>query len=760
MIRLGLRLTLNSGREAAVRLAITAAAVAVGVGMLLITLAGINAVNAQNARYAWLETGAAPSPGPGPGFGPGSGPGVGNAAADPTWWLLTPDQFRGQLIGRVDVAATGPHPPVPPGITALPGPGQFYASPAMSKLLHSTPAAELADRFPGTQIGTIGLSALPAPNSLLIVVGNSPSKLAYIPGAKQIKSISTVAPSSCDGPSCVLIGIDARGIDLILSIATAALLFPVLVFIGTATRLSAARREQRFAAMRLVGATPRQIAVISAVESTVAATIGVAAGFGLFFLLRPALAPIPFTGAPFFLGDLSLSPLDVVLVALGVPVAAAIAARIALRRVSISPLGVTRRVTPQPPRARRLIPLLAGLAELAYFVIVGRPKSTPGQIQAYTTGILVVMAGLIIAGPWLTMVGSRIMARRTSRPATLIAARRLADNPQAGFRAISGLVLALFVTSVAVGVITTINAYGGGNADGAPQRNTLVDRFVNFADGPGTESISSLPNALLGRVRAIQGVQAVTTVHSDPFSTERFGPPPGLASCAELSGTPALGRCPAGAAVVTIIPHVNDTRSTDAGTVWDAAPISVAALQRLPVQSIAVATNGSTAAIERSRTVLQLAFPDMYQPVTIAEDFAQRPGTKLNAQFQRLADVVILASLPIAGCGLAVSVAGGLTDRKRPFSLLRLTGAPIGMLRRVVAVESAAPLLVIAVLSSGIGFLAAGLFVRSQLSETLQPPSAGYYFTVLAGLAASLGIIASTLPLLERITGPETARNE
>ena len=32
--------------------------------------------------------------------------------------------------------------------------------------------------------------------------------------------------------------------------------------------------------------------------------------------------------------------------------------------------------------------------------------------------------------------------------------------------------------------------------------------------------------------------------------------------------------------------------------------------------------------------------------------------------------------------------------------------------------------------------------------------------TQLAGLAASLGIIASTLPLLRRITGPETVRNE
>jgi hypothetical protein len=31
---------------------------------------------------------------------------------------------------------------------------------------------------------------------------------------------------------------------------------------------------------------------------------------------------------------------------------------------------------------------------------------------------------------------------------------------------------------------------------------------------------------------------------------------------------------------------------------------------------------------------------------------------------------------------------------------------------------------------------------------------------VIAGLAAALGIIASILPLLRRITGPERARNE
>jgi hypothetical protein len=71
--------------------------------------------------------------------------------------------------------------------------------------------------------------------------------------------------------------------------------------------------------------------------------------------------------------------------------------------------------------------------------------------------------------------------------------------------------------------------------------------------------------------------------------------------------------------------------------------------------------------------------------------------TTVNNAYHQLVDVVILASLPIAGCRLAASVAADLADRKRPFSLLRLTGARLGMLRRVVALESAIPLLAVAV---------------------------------------------------------------
>ena len=128
-----------------------------------------------------------------------------------------------------------------------------------------------------------------------------------------------------------------------------------------------------------------------------AAVAGVAAGFGLFFALRVPLAAIPFTGQPFFPAELSLSLPDILAVALGVPAAAAVVARLALRRVNISPLGVTRRVTPEPPRAWRVLPLLAGLAELGFFVVYGRPAARPGQILAFVPGFGLIMLGLVIA---------------------------------------------------------------------------------------------------------------------------------------------------------------------------------------------------------------------------------------------------------------------------------------------------------------------------------------------------------------------------
>ena len=744
MIRLGLRLTLGSGREAALRVLVTASAVALGVGLLLASLAGGNGLHAQTDRGAWLDTSAQAS--------------RPTSTSGRLWWLSGTDQFGSQAIDQVNVAAAGPGAPVPPGIAHLPGPGEYDVSPALAALMRSEPANELRDRYRGRQIGTIGAAALPSPNSLIIVVGYSAGQLSQAPGAVQVGAIQRT-PANCY--ACQNTTGSGPVLQFILAGGAVALLLPVLILIATASRLSAAQREERFAAMRLVGATPRQISVISAVEAVVAAVAGVAIGFALFFAFRPLLYHVPFTGAPLAQGDLSLHSIDIVLAVIGVPAAAVVSARLALRRVQISPLGVQRRASSPPPRIARIIPLLAGIAVLAYFDAAGKPGDVGGQLLELLAGFVLLVVGLVLAGPWFTTAGARLMANRASRPSTLIAGRRLLDNPKAAFRFISGLVIALFIASAAIGALSSVAADSSSGAGSAGQ-DTLADPFCSFSTSncPASAQVPSVSGHVLTELRTTPAVRSVTLVHQSP-SPARLGNSFGVVACDQLARTPAIGKCAPGTSVASIgyfLSHFLGHNSHASSTVWPSANLSVASAARLPVDAVVVATNGSPGSLEKARTALERAFPFQGTPVAVE---AFDPSTaRLLAMIQDMTDVIIVASLIIAACSLAVSIAAGLGERKRPFSLLRLTGVPTTLLHRVIALESALPLFLVAAVSMAVGLVSAALYLHSQVGIAFSLPGITYWATVAAGLAASLAIIASTFPLLNRITGPEAARNE
>jgi hypothetical protein len=510
----------------------------------------------------------------------------------------------------------------------------------------------------------------------------------------------------------------------------------------------------------------------------------VAAGFGIFFLLRAPVAGIPFLGEPFFPADMSLSLPDILAVAIGVPVAAAVAARLALRRVHISPLGVARRTTPRPPRAWRVLPLLAGLAELGFFVVRGTPASPDGEIWALLPGFLLIIVGLVIAGPWLTMAMARVMARRTSRPGALIAARRLVDDPRAAFRAVSGLVLALFITTVAVVGITTQDAKDLTRWATPAAAAVVTDQLEasgSFRSAQEPAAAGAGPAApaapLAARLRGIPGVHGVVVVRAEPrltisgafhnlgtFPGSRPSPiAAGAVSCAQLATVPALGRCPAGATAAAF-PEDGFAGpldgSTSEGITWPAVNVPASRLDSLRVDAIDVGTNGSVPAVEQARTVLESApaYAAASPPSTIGDLIRQ--DNSANNAYQQLANAVILVSLPIAGCTLAASIAAGLADRKRPFSLLRLTGARLATLRRVVALESAVPLLAVAAAAIGTGFAASAEYASVAQHYPMVAPGVAYYLITAGGILVSLGIIAATFPLLARITGPEVARNE
>ena len=224
----------------------------------------------------------------------------------------------------------------------------------------------------------------------------------------------------------------------------------------------------------------------------------------------------------------------------------------------------------------------------------------------------------------------------------------------------------------------------------------------------------------------------------------------GVVSCDQLAETPAIGKCAPGAAAASVgyfLSNVLGHNSHASTTVWPRARLSEAQLTRLPVDAVVVATDGSSGSIERARTSLEQAFPFQGTPVAVE---ALNPSTaRLLAAIQDMTAVIIVASLIIAACSLAVNVMAGLGERKRPFSLLRLTGLPLGILRRVITLESALPLFVVAGVSLVVGLVAAALYLSSQVGISFEVPGTHLLGSSVRRTRGFTCDIASTFPLLK-----------
>jgi ABC-type antimicrobial peptide transport system permease subunit len=126
--------------------------------------------------------------------------------------------------------------------------------------------------------------------------------------------------------------------------------------------------------------------------------------------------------------------------------------------------------------------------------------------------------------------------------------------------------------------------------------------------------------------------------------------------------------------------------------------------------------------------------------------------------------VTILAAvtLLVAGCGLAVAISGSLVERKRPFTLLRVTGTGIGTLYRTVLLETILPLVTATVVATGVGLALAYPLTRglAPAHHGLLLPSPSYYLTLGGGLLAAVAVVVASLPILGRITATESARFE
>ncbi|MBO0826970.1 MAG: ABC transporter permease [Streptosporangiales bacterium] len=460
------------------------AAVCVSTALLMFAVGANHAFDARAAREAWR-------------FPRADAHGTAVEAA-------STDYVRGRPITVVELARAGAHPPVPPGMTTFPRPGERWVSPALATMTGHLPADELADRFAGRGAAhRLGPAALVYPDELVAVIGRA----ATDPGMTarreddggaasptRISAYATTTPSTSD----------ATGYTILAKIAAVLMVVPLLVFGGAAARLTAARRDQRLAALRLVGATPRQVVVMTVAEAVVTALLGVVVGLAVYAAATPPLTRITMMGGSWFLGDLWPGPLWLAGVVVGVPLLVGASAVVGLRRVVVSPLGVASRQT--PPRLKAVRAAVA-VALLIAFTVAAREA---GRLGA---GIVVALLGLAflglnLLGPWVVGVIGRIVAGTARGVTGLLAGRRLVDDPRATWRTVSGIALVGFVA----GFLALFDPSGAPGMDTATNRLGIV---VRAADA------GAVANHVRGRLDRAH-IAARVTVRTVP-SPDRVG---------------------------------------------------------------------------------------------------------------------------------------------------------------------------------------------------------------------------------------------
>ncbi|GIT78901.1 permease [Leifsonia sp. LS1] len=236
-------------------------------------------------------------------------------------------------------------------------------------------------------------------------------------------------------------------------IALALLVVPLIALGGSAARLSARRRDDRLAGLRLLGATTATVAALTVIESTVLAVAGALVGVVLALVTAPLVGLIPFRGEPLGMSVL-LAPGWIALAVAGVGVLAALSAVVGLRQVVLSPLGVrTRQDAPRMHWLRAVIAVAVVAAVYAAMSALGALDGMAIIIAVLGAGFGGTIAVLNLVGPWALRLLATRQARRARTPRRLLAARTVLESPKAAWRQVSGVAMTSFMAVFAgVGV--------------------------------------------------------------------------------------------------------------------------------------------------------------------------------------------------------------------------------------------------------------------------------------------------------------------
>ncbi|WP_431984078.1 ABC transporter permease [Streptomyces qinglanensis] len=767
-----------SGRQGRLRTLLTAVGVGLGVAMLLLAAAVPSIMSAQESRRdARAVNGSV--------LGNTSSADNSRATERTLLTAVADTTFHGQDIDGRLLQAEGSHPVTPPGTERIPGPGEIVVSPALRELLDSAEGAELAKRLNARVVGVIADDGLLGPADLSFYLGSDALRAG---DAQRVKYFGHVEEDSDVDPILVLLG----------AVACAVLLMPVATFIGTATRFGGERRDQRLAALRLVGADAAMTRRIAAGESLAGAVLGLLLGSAVFALGRGLAADVTLFGVSVFPADVVPDPVLGALVVLGLPLVTVGAAVFALRGVTIEPVRVTRESTPRPRRLWwRLLPPGVGLALLLPLAGALGSGGGGGEVNEFrvAAGVVALLSGVALLLPWMV---ERLVGKLRGGPVSWqLAVRRLQLSSGSATRAVSGITIAV-AGAVALQLlfagVQSEATHETGQEKSALRQVNVIDLMVDAAGARKLDRALAATPGVAGTTGFLESTQEIAGKAAGTDAAEYAQVIVG--DCGTLREVAEVGSCRDG----QVFRAAADPRDADEETSRSAPPRAGATLRvagpdgrgtenwqipsgtrtvpakpsgwGAPVTGILVTPgalspdrldlqySGLVRLQDDEPEALEHVRTTVYRQNPAADVWLSQP-TKVSAGFAELSRVIFAAAtavLVLIAASMVVSQAEQLRERRRQLAVLVAFGTRRGTLGASVLWQTAIPVALGLVLAS-----AFGLGLGWTLLKVISRPVADWgvvwpMFAVGAGLVAVVTLLS--LPLLWRMMRPAGLRTE
>jgi len=257
------------------------------------------------------------------------------------------------------------------------------------------------------------------------------------------------------------------------------LLTPLFTLGASAARLSARRRDDRLATLRLLGASTGRITLYTVAEALIYATVGFFIGFVLYLVLTIPFGMLHFLDTPLGAHNMILPAHLVFACYVGCLVIAALSSLFGLSKVTISPLGVRTRAN--APKAG-IVFLIAGLVVLvlgfigAQLVVeILRASVSDGTFGTAMSVMFVLLIltlivvfplvlGMIavdLLGGFTVWLYATIRVRIARTPAALLAWRAVLESPRAAWRQVSGVAMTTFIAAFMGPILGMINSASG-----------------------------------------------------------------------------------------------------------------------------------------------------------------------------------------------------------------------------------------------------------------------------------------------------------